>query len=148
MPKWRPKVDVLETSTGCEFPWETFQFSFSKFVYYTLKSQLLHILSVSEKRPQNVLKTSQSDTRSVTSLDSPQDINLGKYFYISWCHMHIQHCRANISSKPTSYFGFIMVGYFSTKIGPLRDVFRARCAGWVIGVTIFKKTQKRRTKVF
>ena len=29
-----------------------------------------------EKRPKNVLKTSQSDTRSVTSLGRPQDVDL------------------------------------------------------------------------
>ena len=40
------------------------------------KSQLLHILSVLEKRPMNVLKTSQSDTCSVTSLGCAEDVNL------------------------------------------------------------------------
>ena len=38
------------------------------------KSQLLHILTVLEKRPANVLKTSRKDFRSVTSSGRPQDV--------------------------------------------------------------------------
>ena len=41
---------------------------------YTKK--LFHTLSVFEKRPKNVLKTSQSDSRSMTSLGRPQGVNL------------------------------------------------------------------------
>ena len=43
-------------------------------VLYTKK--LFHTLSVLEKRPKNVLKTSQSDSRSMTSLGRPQGVNL------------------------------------------------------------------------
>ena len=34
----------------------------------------MHILSVLEERPKNVLKTCQSNTRSMASLGHPQDI--------------------------------------------------------------------------
>ena len=40
------------------------------------KKLVISIVSVLEKRPKNVLNTSQSDTHSVTSLGRPQDISL------------------------------------------------------------------------
>ena len=42
----------------------------------TEKLVTLHILSVLEKRPKNVLKTSKSDTRSATSFGRLQEVNL------------------------------------------------------------------------
>ena len=52
-------------------------FSFSSTnVYKVLKSYLLHIPSVFEKHPKNLLKIFQSDTRNVMSLGRHQDVNL------------------------------------------------------------------------
>ena len=45
-------------------------------VLTTKKLVIAYILSVLEKRPKNVLKTSQSDIHSVTFLEHPQDVNL------------------------------------------------------------------------
>ena len=71
-----PVGDVLGTSPRSQFEHKykthfcgkNFKFQFPKCVYQILKSQLLYILSVLEIRPMNVLKTSQSETCSVTSL--------------------------------------------------------------------------------
>ena len=53
-------------------------------VYQILKSQLLHIPSVFEKRPEKVQQTSQSDTCSVTSMGRPQDVNLNIFHKIGF----------------------------------------------------------------
>ena len=42
------------------------------------------------------------------------------------------HCQIKLKKTDTSYFGPIMVRDVSTKIGPVRDVLRALCAGWVL----------------
>ena len=53
----------------------------------------------------DVLKSSQSDIHSMTSLGRPQDTNLimkirlffGNFFYISWFQWYIRHWRAKVS---------------------------------------------------
>ena len=47
------------------------------------KSLLLHDLSILEKRPENVLKTSQSDIHCVTSLGRHLDVNVTEIHEIS-----------------------------------------------------------------
>ena len=54
----------------------TFSVLVHQMCHQIIKHQLLHIPSVLEKRPMNVLKTSQSNTCIVTSSGRPQDVNL------------------------------------------------------------------------
>ena len=85
----------------------------------------------------NALKTSQSDTSSVTSLGRSQDVNLNVFhkigFYEKFSIVSDAKCIPDIAKKSSmSYFGPIMVWGVLTKIGPQRDVLETLCAGWVV----------------
>ena len=80
----RPQDVNFEHKYKTHFCGIVFQFQFTKCLYQIIKSQLLPILLVLEKLPMNVLKTSQSDICSVTSLGHPQDVNLNIFHKIGF----------------------------------------------------------------
>ena len=83
-----PRTSILNISSKC-----ISEVIFSVLVHQmcaldTKKSVIAHSFSFGE-RPMNVLKTSQSDTCSVTLLGRPQDVNLNIFHEIGFTEIFI-----------------------------------------------------------